>query len=422
MDPPRLPRRARVVIIGAGVVGSSAAYYLTRYGWDDVVVLDQGPLFQVLGSTSHAPGLVFQTNPSRTVCKLAQWTVRLYRELDSQAEGPCFHPVGSIEVAGSPERHRDLKRRIGLARSWGLPARILTPEEVGSLIPQIDTRRIYSGYHVPSDGLGKGVRILKALAREAGSRGALFVSDARVTAIESRQGRVTAVVCNRGRIETETVLLCAGIWGPRVGEMAGVPVPMQPMQHLYARTGPLSVLAGASDEVTQPVLRHQDRSMYSRQDFDCYGVGSYRHEPLPIDIESLAPDPSGAPQAALRPFPSQHFENALDDSKELFRACAGHRSPSNSTASSPSLQTDNLCWEDPLIWRVSGLRRESGSHTAAAWAGPSPSTWLKVCPRWTCGIWTAIASTPMSPAGPMSWLEDERNTGKSTTSFIPTSR
>ena len=318
MDPPELPRRARVVVIGAGVVGSSAAYYLTRYGWDDVVVLDQGPLFQVLGSTSHAPGLVFQTNPSRTVCKLAQWTVQLYRELGSGPEGPCFHPVGSIEVAGSRERHRDLKRRAGLARSWGLPARILTPEEVGSLIPHIDTRRVYSGYHVPSDGLGKGVRILKALAREAESRGALFVPGARVSAIETRSGRVKAVVCNRGRIEAETILLCAGIWGPRVGRMAGVPVPMQPMQHLYARTGPLSELAGAGEEATQPVLRHQDRSMYFRQDFDRYGVGSYRHEPLPMDIDSLGPDRSGAPQAALRPFPSHHFENAIADSRELF--------------------------------------------------------------------------------------------------------
>ncbi|MCY3775409.1 MAG: FAD-dependent oxidoreductase, partial [Candidatus Aminicenantes bacterium] len=268
--------------------------------------------------TSPAPGLVFQTNPSRTVCKLAQWTVRLYRELGSQSEASCFYTVGSIEVAGSLKRHRDLKRRAGLARSWGLPARILTPEEVGSRVPQIDTRRIYSGYHVPSDGLGKGVRILKALAREAGSRGALFIPDARVTAIESRGDRVTAVVCGQGRIEAGKVLLCAGIWGPRVGRMARVPVPMQPMQHLYARTGPLPALAGAGDEITQPILRHQDRSMYSRQDFDRYGVGSYRHEPLPVDIESLGPDPSGAPQPALRPFPSHHFANALADSRELF--------------------------------------------------------------------------------------------------------
>ena len=174
-----LPENARVVIIGAGVVGSSAAHYLTHLGWSDVVVLDQGPLFEILGSTSHAPGLVFQTNPSQSVCQLAQWTVELYRDLEVEGEGPCFHSVGSIEIAYSPERHQELKRRLGFAKSWALPAQLITPDEVRSLIPIIDTSRVHSGYYVPSDGLAKGVRILKALAREAQGRGARFVGEAR---------------------------------------------------------------------------------------------------------------------------------------------------------------------------------------------------------------------------------------------------
>jgi len=88
-DSQALPENARVVIIGAGVVGSSAAHYLTQLGWRDVVVLDQGPLFEILGSTSHAPGLVFQTNPSHSVCQLAQWTVELYRDLEVEGEAPA---------------------------------------------------------------------------------------------------------------------------------------------------------------------------------------------------------------------------------------------------------------------------------------------------------------------------------------------
>ena len=317
-EPLNLPEKARVVIIGAGVVGSSAAHYLTLHGWRDVVVLDQGPLFEVLGSTSHAPGLVFQTNPSRTVCQLAQWTVDLYNELSLEDEGPCFYPVGSIEIAYSRERQRELKRRLGFARSWGLPAQIITPAGVKSLIPNLDIQRVHGGYHVPSDGLGKGVRILKALAQQAQSRGAIFVPNARVNQIESKQGRVSAVICNQGRIETEAVLLCAGIWGPRVGRLAGVPVPMQPMQHLYARTEPLPELAGTSIEVVHPVLRHQDRSMYFRQDFDSYGVGSYRHEPLTVDLEDLGEEETGQPRSALRPFTPEHFENARADALELF--------------------------------------------------------------------------------------------------------
>ena len=94
---------ARLVIIGAGIVGCSAAYHVTRLGWNDVAVLEQGPLFETAGSTSHAPGLVFQTNPSRTMTELAKRTVKLYSELTLDGQ-PCFYPVGSMEVASTPER------------------------------------------------------------------------------------------------------------------------------------------------------------------------------------------------------------------------------------------------------------------------------------------------------------------------------
>src|SRR5262245_65280525 len=110
---------ARLVIIGAGIVGCSAAYHLARMGWRDIVVLDQGPLFATGGSTSHAPGLVFQTNPSRTVCRVAQDSVALYRTLSLDGQ-PCWHEVGSLEIATTPERSRELKRRLGWARAYGI--------------------------------------------------------------------------------------------------------------------------------------------------------------------------------------------------------------------------------------------------------------------------------------------------------------
>jgi glycine/D-amino acid oxidase-like deaminating enzyme len=96
---------ARVVIIGAGVVGCAVAEHLGELGWCDLLVIDQGPLFQTGGSTSHAPGLVFQTNPSKTMTGLATYTVSHFCELLHEGE-PCFKPVGSIEVARTPERSR----------------------------------------------------------------------------------------------------------------------------------------------------------------------------------------------------------------------------------------------------------------------------------------------------------------------------
>src|SRR5512138_1773882 len=121
--------RAQTVIVGAGIVGASAAYHLAELGEPDVVVLDQGPLFETGGSTSHAPGLVFQTNPSRTMCRIAQDSVRLYSHLEVDGE-PAWYGVGGIEVATTPERMTELHRRRGWAHSYGIDdTEILTPAQ-----------------------------------------------------------------------------------------------------------------------------------------------------------------------------------------------------------------------------------------------------------------------------------------------------
>src|SRR5687768_2738389 len=107
--------QADVVIIGAGIVGCSAAYHLAEKGWNNIVVIDQGPLFETGGSTSHAPGLVFQLNTSKAMCQLARWSVELYSGIGRNT----FYGVGSLEIAYSPERHEELKRKLGHALSWG---------------------------------------------------------------------------------------------------------------------------------------------------------------------------------------------------------------------------------------------------------------------------------------------------------------
>ena len=201
--------RASVVVIGAGIVGCSAAEHLTGLGWRDVVVLDQGPLFEAGGSTSHAPGLVFQTNPSKTMTELAAYGVKRYSELESDGK-PCFYPVGSVEVATTPERWTDLRRKHGIATSWGVESELLSPEECAEKSPLVDPGEIRGGFYVPSDGIAKGVRVSEAMARGAQRRGAKFYVETEVTGIEVEGGRVKAVVSSRGRIETENVLTCGG--------------------------------------------------------------------------------------------------------------------------------------------------------------------------------------------------------------------
>ena len=138
--------RAQTVIVGAGIVGASAAYHLAELGSTDVLVIDQGPLFETGGSTSHAPGLVFQTNGSRTMCRIAQDTVRLYDSLELDGE-PGWYGVGGIEIATTPERMAELRRRQGFARSYGIEdTQLLDPGRDGRADPaarrERDPRRV----------------------------------------------------------------------------------------------------------------------------------------------------------------------------------------------------------------------------------------------------------------------------------------
>jgi len=180
--------RAQTVIVGAGIVGASAAYHLAELGQSDVLVIDRGPLFETGGSTSHAPGLAFQTNGSRTMCRIAQDSVRLYAELDVDGQ-PCWYGVGGIEVATTEARMAELRRRRGWARSYGIEdTELLTPDETAERIPLLDPSTILGSYLVGSDGIAKGVRIATALARRAGEKGVAFEGEVAVTGFEPMGG------------------------------------------------------------------------------------------------------------------------------------------------------------------------------------------------------------------------------------------
>jgi glycine cleavage system aminomethyltransferase T/glycine/D-amino acid oxidase-like deaminating enzyme len=317
--------RAQTVIVGAGIVGTSAAYHLSELGVTDVLVIDQGPLFETGGSSSHAPGLVFQTNGSRTMCRLAQYTVELYRELEEIDGQPAWYGVGGIEVATTPERMQELKRRQGFARSYGLGGTaLLTPEETAEAIPLLDPRAILGSYLVPTDGVANTVRAATALALRAGSKGIEFEGGVTVMGYDIRGGRMRGVRTDRGTIECERVLACAGIWGPRIGRMAGVPIPLAVVQHQLMWTHPLpELVADAEREIVHPILRHQDLSMYFRQRGDRYAIGNYRHEPILFDPDDLRPYRNGEPMPSIEPFTPEHFVVAEQATEALLPSLAG---------------------------------------------------------------------------------------------------
>jgi len=326
--------RARTVIVGAGIVGVSAAYHLTELGETDVLVLDQGPLFETGGSTSHAPGIIFQTNGSRTMCRIAQDSVSLFDSLDLDGER-VWYGHGSLEVATTPERMQELKRRQGFARSYGLEGtEIVSPDEAARRSPLLDPSTILGAYWVPSDGAGKGVKIVEALARKAGDAGVSFEGGIEVTGFDIRDGRVHGVLTDRGNVECERVLLCAGIWGPSVGALAGVPIPLVAVQHQLVWTDPIPELGGRSGDLDadtwmqQPVVRHQDMSLYFRQREDHFGVGNYRHEPI-VTPQRAIRKPGAPMQPSLMPFTPEHLDACEAEASRMFPALAGRMRPSD---------------------------------------------------------------------------------------------
>ena len=311
----------RVVVIGAGIVGANLADELTARGWTDVTVLDQGPLPLAGGSTSHAPGLVFQTNASRTMTAFATYTVEKFLGLEVDGAG-CFTQVGGLEVATTPARLADLHRKHGWATARGIPADVVDVDECVRRHPLIDPERVLGGLHTPTDGLAKAARAVTALMRRAESRGAVFRGSTRVTGISTHGGRVTGVQTDEGKVRADVVVSCAGFWGQALGDMVGMRVPLLPLAHQYVVTGQVPDLVGPGDEQVEarlPILRHQDQDLYYREHHDRIGIGSYAHRPMPVSLAELpeVDDVSAARQPSMLPFTEEDFAPSWEQSRLL---------------------------------------------------------------------------------------------------------
>jgi glycine cleavage system aminomethyltransferase T/glycine/D-amino acid oxidase-like deaminating enzyme len=277
----------RVVVIGAGVVGAALVDELTARGWEDVTLVEQGDLPAPGGSTSHAPGLVFQASGSKTMTELARYTIEKFCSLDADGE-PCFLQVGGLEVATTPERAKELHRRHGWLTAWGVEAFLLDAAETAAKYPLLDPDVVLGGLFVPTDGIAKAVRAVEAQTRRAAGRGATILTRHEVLDITVADGRVTGVVTDHGEIPADIVVCCAGIWGPVIAAKVGMTLPLTPLAHQLAWTSAVPALAGRTDEAVLPILRHQDQDLYYRERFETLGIGYYGHRPMPIRAEQIA--------------------------------------------------------------------------------------------------------------------------------------
>ncbi|MEV4063485.1 GcvT family protein [Nonomuraea dietziae] len=300
-----------VVIIGAGVVGAALADELSARGWTEVTVVDQGDVPATGGSSSHAPGLVFQTNGSKTMTEMARYTVEKFVALDS------FLQVGGLEVATTPERLAELHRRHGWAAAWGIEAHLLSPEECVAKHSLLDGSKVLGGLFLPTDGLAKAVRAVDAQLARARERGVRVLPRHEVLDIRSEGGRVTSVVTDQGEIAADIVVCCAGIWGPKVARMVGMNLPLTPLAHQLAWTGQVQELAGQTEEATRPILRHQDADLYYRERFDTLGIGYYGHRPMPISADDILSVDAAEVMPSVLTFTPDDFADAWSATQEL---------------------------------------------------------------------------------------------------------
>jgi glycine cleavage system T protein len=278
--------RARVVVIGGGVGGCAILYWLTKLGWDDVVLVERADLTS--GSTFHSAGLVGQLRGSLSLTRMMMSSVELYRTLgDEVGLETGWYEVGSLRLASSQERMEEIARQAGWAKTFGLPLELISAEEAQRLFPPMSTDGVLGAAYLPTDGYIDPSQLTFALAEGARRGGAEIATNTRVTGIELDTNRVRAVDTDKGRIETEIVVDAGGMFAAELGALAGVVVPVVPMAHEYLITRP----AGLPLEL--PTMRDPSLLVYFRGESGGLVMGGYERNPAPWGLDGIPQDFNG---------------------------------------------------------------------------------------------------------------------------------
>ncbi len=280
-----LPSRARVVVIGGGVAGTSTAYHLTKLGWTDVVLLEQGSLSS--GTTWHAAGLVGQLRASESGTRLVQYSGELYARLEEETGlSTGYRQCGGVIVARTEDRMTQLRRTAATASAYGLECSMMTPDEARERWPVMRVDDLLGAIWLPGDGRADPSDLTMALARGARMGGVQVVEHTRVLDVLTADGAVTGVRTERGDVEAEVVVNCAGQWANQVGRLAGVSVPLHSCEHFYAVTDQLEGL-----HADLPILRDPDGYTYFREEVGGLVVGGFEPQAKPWVAPDAIPHP-----------------------------------------------------------------------------------------------------------------------------------
>jgi heterotetrameric sarcosine oxidase gamma subunit len=277
-----IPERARVVIIGGGVIGTSIAYHLGQLGWSDVVLLERDRLTS--GTTWHAAGLMTCFGSmSETSMSMRQYTRELYKRLEAETGlSTGFKPVGFIEAAADEGRLEEYRRVASFNRHVGLDVHEITPQEIDELFPFADTSDLLAGFYVAEDGRVNPVDATMSLAKGARMQGVSIVEGVTVHEVLTKDRRVTGVSTSEGDIECEYVVNCAGMWARQLGERNGVVIPLQAAEHYYLITEPIDGVDPA-----WPVFEDPSRHGYYREEGGGLMVGLFEPVCAPWNVDGI---------------------------------------------------------------------------------------------------------------------------------------
>jgi 4-methylaminobutanoate oxidase (formaldehyde-forming) len=274
------------VVIGGGVGGCSILYWLTRLGWDDVLLVERADLTS--GSTFHSAGLVGQLRSSLSLTRMMMSSVELYRTLGAEVGLETgWREVGSLRLASSEERLEEITRQAGWAKTFGLPLELVSPAEAQELFPPMSTDGVLGAAYLPSDGYIDPSQLTFALAEGARRRGAEIATATRVTGITVRNGRVEGVETERGSVETGIVVNAGGMFAQELGALAGVVVPVVPMAHEYL------VLEPAGLPAEMPTMRDPSLLVYFRPESGGLIMGGYERSCAPWSLDGIPADFNG---------------------------------------------------------------------------------------------------------------------------------
>lgn len=306
------PSSAKVVVIGAGIVGNSVVGHLAELGWRNIVQIDKGPLPNPGGSTGHASNFIFPVDHNKEMCALTLDSQRQYEAMGVNVT------CGGIEVARKPERLEEFRRRMTSAKAWGIESELLTPAQVKERVPFINEDIILGGFYTPSVSCVDSLRAGTIFRERAMALDALqVVPNVEVETVETDNGKVVAVVTDKGRIECEYVVVACGVWSPRIADMAGATIPLTPAVHQMIDVGPIPVLEATGNEIGYPIVRDMDTFCYERQSGGSMEVGSYAHRPIFMTADEIPSIKASRLSPTELPFTAEDFDQQLEEALEL---------------------------------------------------------------------------------------------------------